>query len=272
MCPVARAAESIGMRRASLFPVVIGSAALCSALGLATLRFEAPAEATNPASHMSAVHATPPSAGSLPVTDVTPPRGATLAPAIAEARATPLAPAPAPPDLPASGEVANPRPVESATPPSSPPLAPDSVATLPAAVSQPSELVSVDDKAVELLAAMNAARATEGLAPLQWDEDLASVALARATDLIRRGYFDHYAPDGSSAFSELAVRGIRYALAGENLARNNYAESRTVAAAFQGLMGSPGHRANILEPRFQHVGIAAVRSGRVWLYVTVFTD
>ncbi|WP_322819797.1 hypothetical protein, partial [Tepidiforma sp.] len=63
------------MRRASLVPVMIGSAALCSALGLATLRFETPAEATNPASHMSAVHASPLSAGSLPVTDVTPPQG-----------------------------------------------------------------------------------------------------------------------------------------------------------------------------------------------------
>jgi uncharacterized protein YkwD len=143
---------------------------------------------------------------------------------------------------------------------------------MPAAVSQPVEFANVDDKAVELFAAMNAARAAEGLAPLQWDAGLAGVALARAADLIEHGYFDHYGPDGSSAFSELAVRGIRYGLAGENLARNNYAETRTVSAAFQGLMGSPGHRANILEPRFQRAGVAAVRSGRIWLYVTVFTD
>jgi len=57
---------------------------------------------------------------------------------------------------------------------------------------------------------------------------------------VANGYFDHYAPDGSSAFSELAARGLRYRLAGENLARNNYPDSRTVEAAYEGLMASPG--------------------------------
>jgi len=46
-----------------------------------------------------------------------------------------------------------------------------------------------------------------------------------------------------------AARGLRYRLAGENLARNNYPDSRTVEAAYEGLMASPGHRANILEAR-----------------------
>jgi uncharacterized protein YkwD len=149
---------------------------------------------------------------------------------------------------------------------------PEPVAHLPAAVAQPVEIATVADKAVALLASMNAARVAAGVESLQWDARLADVALARARDLIENDYFDHYGPDGRSAFSELAVQGIRYRLAGENLARNNYAESRTVEAAFQGLMGSAGHRANILEPRFGNVGVAAVRSGRTWLYVTVFMD
>ena len=38
------------------------------------------------------------------------------------------------------------------------------------------------------------------------------------------------------------------------------------------LMGSPGHRANILEPRFARAGVAVVRAGKVWFYVTVFAD
>ena len=37
-------------------------------------------------------------------------------------------------------------------------------------------------------------------------------------------------------------------------------------------MGSPGHRANILEPRFARAGVAIVRAGKVWFYVTVFAD
>ena len=119
---------------------------------------------------------------------------------------------------------------------------------------------------------MNNARIADGLAPLERDGDLEAVALARAQNLIRNGYFDHYAPDGESAFSELAARGIRYRLAGENLARNNYIDSRTVQAAFDALMASPGHRANILEVRFSSVGVVAVQSGKMWVYVTVFLN
>jgi uncharacterized protein YkwD len=98
------------------------------------------------------------------------------------------------------------------------------------------------------------------------------VALKRAEDLLRLGYFEHYGPDGESAFSELRARGIKYRLAGENLARNNHANQRTVIEAFDSLMASEGHRANIVEPRFSSVGIAAVQSGKLWLYVTVFTN
>ncbi|MGE5594455.1 MAG: CAP domain-containing protein [Hyphomicrobiales bacterium] len=127
-------------------------------------------------------------------------------------------------------------------------------------------------KAEELLRAMNAARVDEGLAALEWDETLADVAMTRAQNLIAGDYFDHYGPDGDSAFAELAARGVRYRLAGENLARNNYPETQTVDAAFAGLMASPGHRANILEPAFTRAGVAAVKSGGMWLYVTVFMN
>jgi uncharacterized protein YkwD len=135
-----------------------------------------------------------------------------------------------------------------------------------------SDVTHDPDKARGLLDDMNDARVKEGLAPLDWDVSLEEVAYARAKNLVQNGYFDHYAPDGESAFSELAARGIRYRLAGENLARNNYLETKTVRAAFDGLMNSPGHRANILEPRFSSVGVAVVRDGKMWVYVTVFLN
>lgn len=146
------------------------------------------------------------------------------------------------------------------------------IQSIPANLAHPVELVRVPDKARGLLDAMNEARISQGLTPLEWDASLEEVAYARARNLVENGYFDHYAPDGESAFSELAARGIRYRLAGENLARNNYVENRTVAAAFDGLMNSPGHRANILEPRFSSVAVAAVRDGKMWIYVTVFLN
>ena len=126
--------------------------------------------------------------------------------------------------------------------------------------------------AERLLSAMNTARLAAGTHPLVRDRALDAVALSRAQDLLRLDYFEHYGPDGESAFSELRARGIAYRIAGENLARNGRPAGRTAYAAFESLMASEGHRANIVEPRFSKVGIAAVRSGELWLYVTVFTN
>lgn len=147
----------------------------------------------------------------------------------------------------------------------------DSLPAGPTAAPQV-ELVQSPEKASQLVDQMNGARVEAGLPQLERDRALEEVALIRAKNLIDNGYFDHYAPDGESAFSELAVRGIRYRLAGENLARNNYVDARTVQGAFDGLMASAGHRANILEPRFSSVGVAAVQTGHMWVYVTVFTN
>lgn len=150
----------------------------------------------------------------------------------------------------------------------------DPVGTLPAASSTPAHAVLVSNgaKAGALLDEMNSARIAAGLVALEPNAALADVALTRARNLVSNGYFDHYAPDGESAFTELAARGIGYRLAGENLARNNYSDSRTAQASFDALIASPGHRANILGERFASVGVAAVLSDHMWVYVTVFKD
>jgi uncharacterized protein YkwD len=147
-----------------------------------------------------------------------------------------------------------------------------SVAGVPASLVRPTGGTQSVALAAELFDLQNAARLHEGLPILRRSAELEQVALVRAENLVDNGYFDHYAPDGESAFSELAARGIHYRLAGENLARNNYPDSGTVQAAFDGLMASPGHRANILEGRFSQAGVAAVRSDKMWIYVTVFQD
>jgi uncharacterized protein YkwD len=67
-----------------------------------------------------------------------------------------------------------------------------------------------------------------------------------------------------SPFDRLARAGIAYAASGENLA---YAPS--VELAHQGLMASPGHRANMLEPAYSRVGIGVQNAG---LYGRMFTE
>lgn len=254
-----KAAESLGMAFPKPFHWLLAAGMLCSLAGLAFTRLpEEPGKATE-----TATPDTSASTGESSGPQATP-----------EAVVTQASPVETPPTTVAgstpaleltNGVAATPTPAWEAAPAAT-------VQAIPARVQQNAEIQKFPEKARGLLDSMNEARRAEGLAPLEWDAALEEVAYARAQNLVTNGYFDHYAPDGESAFSELAARGIRYRLAGENLARNNYVETRTVAAAFDGLMNSPGHRANILEPRFSSVGVAAVRDGKMWVYVTVFLN
>lgn len=242
------------------FHGLLAAGALCSLAGLAFTRVPEVTSAMNAA-------ATPDTSATAAASSV-----ATATPSPVVTQASPVQPDTLQPEAASSAADANVGGV-AATPTPALQVAPASnVQALPANTREASAIQKFPEKARALLDSMNEARRAEGLAPLEWDASLEEVAYARAQNLVTNGYFDHYAPDGESAFSELAARGIRYRLAGENLARNNYVETRTVAAAFDGLMNSPGHRANILEPRFSSVAVAAVRDGKMWVYVTVFMN
>ncbi len=247
---------------------------MCSAAGLLLSQVSGKAaEVEEPAPSISA-DAPESAAAEAPdfpfVTQVTPPPSTIADGPAATPSSADLEPTPSeePVVTTVAEEVATPTPTPEVTREMEP--APVStVASLPE-VHRAVVVESLPAKAQGLLDSINAARAAEGLPTLIVDETLVAVALSRAQDLVKNDYFAHYGPDGGSAFSELAARGVNYALAGENLARNNYLESKTVAAAFEGLMASPGHRANILEPRFTKIGVVAVLDGRMWVYVTVF--
>ena len=259
--------ESEGMPHSKPFAWLLAVGMVCSLAGLvfAVAPLDADAEEQTPTPTTSAfedVSYGPSNALPTVVTEASPSSTSEPSPA---AELTAL------PSETASGQVAQVAATPTPGAVTEAPAAP-SVQAIPAVVQQPTELQRAPEKARGLLDAMNQARVDAGLPALEWDASLEHVAYARAANLVENGYFDHYAPDGESAFSELAARGIRYRLAGENLARNNYLEAKTVAAAFEGLMNSPGHRANILEERFSSVGVACVRDGKMWIYVTVFLN
>ena len=77
-----------------------------------------------------------------------------------------------------------------------------------------------------------------------------------SSDMFARGYFAHYTPEGESPFDRMNAAGVKYVSAGENLAL-----APTLMLAHNGLMNSPGHRANILRPQFGRVGIGIVDGG-----------
>lgn len=103
---------------------------------------------------------------------------------------------------------------------------------------------------------VNQERINAGLQPLKVDLRLASVARAKAKDMVVNNYFDHTSPTYGSPWAMMQQVGINYKWAGENIAGN-----RTVSAAMAGFMKSPGHRANILDPRFTHIGIGIAAGG-----------
>jgi len=114
-----------------------------------------------------------------------------------------------------------------------------------------------------MLALVNAERVRAGGRPLVADPETVGVARAHGRDMFARGYFSHQDPEGASPFDRLRAAGIRYRTAGENLAL-----SPTLQSAHDGVMKSPGHRENILNPAFGRLGIGIVDGGRRGLMVT----
>jgi len=119
------------------------------------------------------------------------------------------------------------------------------------------------DLEAEMLRLINEERAANGLAALEADTALREVARQHSADMFRRGYFSHHSPDGDDPFDRIRQAHIRFLAAGENLA---LAPSLTIA--HQGLMNSPGHRANILQQRFGRVGIGVLYGGAGKLMIT----
>lgn len=115
--------------------------------------------------------------------------------------------------------------------------------------------VSVNDEE-GMLALVNQERTSRGLKPLVWDTELLAVARDHARDMFKRGYFAHETPEGIDPFQRMDAAGITYRTAGENLAL-----APSLDIAHEGLMNSPGHRANILNPDFGRVGIGVLDGG-----------
>ncbi len=120
----------------------------------------------------------------------------------------------------------------------------------------------------QMLTMLNSERARVGAGALVMDANLQVVARAHARDMLERGYFSHYTPEGLSPFDRMAAAHISYTYAGENLAF-----SPNVTLAMQGLMNSPGHRENILNPHFGKVGVGVIDAGFYGqMFVQEFTD
>lgn len=114
----------------------------------------------------------------------------------------------------------------------------------------------------EMLALINEERTSRELNPLQLETNLNASSEDHSTWMLDRDIFSHTGAGGSSATQRMQAAGFDLSgswRTGENIAwqseRGAPGISDDVAQLHQNLMNSPGHRANILNPNFEYIGI-----------------
>ncbi|MCR3921491.1 MAG: LysM peptidoglycan-binding domain-containing protein [Firmicutes bacterium] len=121
---------------------------------------------------------------------------------------------------------------------------------------KPEPVAGLNQAEQAMLNLLNAERVERGLKALRVDLALVKQARLKSQDMINLNYFAHQSPTYGSPFDMMKAAGISYRTAGENLAG-----APTVERAHTGLMNSSGHRANILNVNYTHIGIGAVSGG-----------
>nr|WP_234417273.1 MULTISPECIES: CAP domain-containing protein [unclassified Lysinibacillus] len=123
--------------------------------------------------------------------------------------------------------------------------------------STSSDIDAIEAAVVELT---NAERVKAGLQPLKTYAPLMASAREKSQDMKDKNYFSHTSPTYGSPFDQMKARGISYTAAGENIAKGQ----RTAEEVVTAWMNSEGHRANILNANFTHIGVGYVKDGNIW--------
>lgn len=123
--------------------------------------------------------------------------------------------------------------------------------------NQSQQLSNYEQKVVELT---NQERTERGLSPLKISTELSKVAREKSRDMAENNYFSHNSPTYGSPFDMMKQFGITYKTAGENIARGQSTPQEVV----NGWMNSEGHRENILNSSFTHIGVGYVENGNYW--------
>ncbi|WP_372869239.1 S-layer homology domain-containing protein [Planomicrobium okeanokoites] len=116
----------------------------------------------------------------------------------------------------------------------------------------------------EVLNLVNQERAKVGAPALKSHKGLQDAALLKSKDMADNNYFSHQSPTYGSPFDLLRARGISYTAAGENIA----AGQRSAEAVMSSWMNSPGHKANILNKDYTHLGVGIYKGGSYGIYHT----
>lgn len=135
----------------------------------------------------------------------------------------------------------------------------------PRAYSAPAGRPSTSAEQV-LYDAVNRERASLGLQQLQWDTALANAARLHTTLLAEHDALSHRFNGEADLQTRLRLAGATFRLVAENVAQAPDVQSLHIA-----WMNSPPHRANILDPQVNSIGIAIERRGEQYFATQDFS-
>ena len=129
-------------------------------------------------------------------------------------------------------------------------------------LSQLKDVLTIEKNLFELT---NKERKDHSLPPLSLSPDLSRLARLHSQDMAKDQRLSHLSSSGKSYEGRLADAGFYHISLGENVA---FSETFVAEFAHQGLMKSPEHRENILNPSFDQIGIGVVLVEDKGYYIT----
>ncbi|MGL5202942.1 CAP domain-containing protein [Cetobacterium sp.] len=112
-----------------------------------------------------------------------------------------------------------------------------------------------------ILNLVNIERENRGIEPLKLNPTLNALAKIKSDDMHHNQYFSHNSPTYGSPFDLMEKHNVQYMTAGENIAKGQ----NTPEFVMKSWMDSPGHRKNILNPKFKEMGVSRDEFGNnIW--------
>lgn len=143
----------------------------------------------------------------------------------------------------------------------------------PLKISKPAGTTNTTLSVSGVVAFTNSFRTANGVNPLAQNTALNVAAGMKLNDMFDHQYFDHVSPSGITPSFWVEQSGYEYKATGENLALGFFSDDKDLVEAW---MASPGHKANILNPAFEEIGVAVGKGmfdgKEQWLAVQVFGD
>lgn len=121
------------------------------------------------------------------------------------------------------------------------------------------------DISAECVRMVNSERAARGIGPVSVDLKITYAAETHSRYQASISTMTHLSANGAKAGTRLYNVGYNWSTYGENVA----AGQQTCTSVMSAWMNSSGHRANILNPNFVHIGIGAMANGSGVVYWTM---